>query len=56
MLDMDRLVKNLSGTFYYQLRLQNFPMGAGKGWDTVLLCQWLGDELTRPGGRERVDT
>ena len=43
------------GFVVLHLRLQNYPMGAGKGWDTVLLCEWLEHELSQPGGSARVD-
>ena len=38
-----------------QLRLQQFPKSIGKGFDTVLLCEWLDDLLGEPGGAQRVE-
>ena len=41
---------------YIDLRLQIFPKGAGKGSDTILLCEFLDDLLSEPGGPTRVDS
>ena len=37
-----------------ELRLRNFPSGAGKGFDTILLCCWLDDLLKEGEQSERV--
>ena len=37
------------------LRLQQFPSGTGKGFDTILLCCWLGDFLQQDDLCDKVD-
>ena len=40
---------------WVQLRMKSFPKGAGKGFDTILLCEWLDDMHSQPGGAATIE-